>query len=74
MTFIIMEYCSQGDLFRTVFLRGGSVDEEWAVRKIIAPMLQVLSRLHRENILHRYGIAVLDFLNATPRPLCDNHC
>jgi len=53
MTFIIMEYCSQGDLFRTVFLRGGSVDEEWAVRKIIAPMLQVLSRLHRENILHR---------------------
>eukprot|EP00951_Prasinocladus_malaysianus_P024961 scaffold217254_cov48-Prasinocladus_malaysianus.AAC.1 len=48
-----MEHCRQGDLFRTVFLKGGSVDEEWAVTKIVTPLLEVLARLHKCNILHR---------------------
>jgi serine/threonine protein kinase len=69
MTFIIMEYCCQGDLFRTVFLKGGSVDEAWAVTQVVAPLLQVLTRLHARNILHRY----------TPSPLascamCSTRC
>eukprot|EP00192_Tetraselmis_astigmatica_P002723 CAMPEP_0117697884 /NCGR_PEP_ID=MMETSP0804-20121206/29475_1 /TAXON_ID=1074897 /ORGANISM="Tetraselmis astigmatica, Strain CCMP880" /LENGTH=549 /DNA_ID=CAMNT_0005512181 /DNA_START=1383 /DNA_END=3032 /DNA_ORIENTATION=+ len=53
MTFIVMEHCKQGDLFRNLFLKGGSVDEYWAATKIINPLLDTLSRLHALNILHR---------------------
>mmetsp|Transcript_2165 Transcript_2165/g.5127 ORF Transcript_2165/g.5127 Transcript_2165/m.5127 type:complete len:513 (-) Transcript_2165:43-1581(-) len=53
MTFIVMEFCERGDLFKSVYLNGGSLSEEKAVTKVIRPLLQVLSRLHAGRIAHR---------------------
>lgn len=33
-TYLVMEMCKGGDLFKAMLLRGGKVDEQWACTKV----------------------------------------
>ncbi|KAK9844364.1 hypothetical protein WJX74_001365 [Apatococcus lobatus] len=50
---LVMEYCSGGDLFKYLLLRGGHLDEHWVCTEVIAPLLRVLVSLHNDHVLHR---------------------
>lgn len=87
--FQVMEHCKGGDLFKTLMMKGGSLDEHWVctevinrtgtyasaycligiaakravkriltskycVVQIIAPLLRVLIRMHKDSVIHRY--------------------
>lgn len=50
---LVMEHCEGGDLYRELVLKGGQMNEEAAVRDILAPLLDVLQALHGMGITHR---------------------
>lgn len=51
--YLVLEHCSQGDLYSLKSRWGGRLDERSAVSLVIHPMLSVLSFLHGEGIVHR---------------------
>lgn len=51
--YIIMEYCEGGDLFKTMLMQGGVLEEQWVCVEIIAPLLRILEKMHSLKLLHR---------------------
>ncbi|KAL6766001.1 kinase-like domain-containing protein, partial [Haematococcus lacustris] len=50
---LAMELCEGGDLFKSLMLHGGRLDEHYVCTEIIAPLLRVLEKSHAMNIMHR---------------------
>ena len=48
-----MSRCAGGDLFKKLMLHGGRLPEGWVAAEVIAPLLQVLHRMHALRIMHR---------------------
>eukprot|EP00198_Chlamydomonas_reinhardtii_P014160 XP_001703497.1 predicted protein [Chlamydomonas reinhardtii] len=51
--YLVMECCEGGDLFKKLMLHGGRLPEGWVAAEVIAPLLQVLHRMHALRIMHR---------------------
>lgn len=51
--YIIMEYCEGGDLFKTMLMHGGLLDEQWVCIEIITPLLRILEKMHSLKLMHR---------------------
>ncbi|CAK0786186.1 hypothetical protein CVIRNUC_009399 [Coccomyxa viridis] len=51
--YLIMEHCRGGDLFKQLMMKGGTLEEAWVCTEIIAPLLSILARMHKETIVHR---------------------
>eukprot|EP00879_Flechtneria_rotunda_P023005 GHRR01024316.1.p1 GENE.GHRR01024316.1~~GHRR01024316.1.p1 ORF type:complete len:327 (+),score=110.61 GHRR01024316.1:681-1661(+) len=51
--YIIMEYCEGGDLFKTMLMHGGLLDEQWVCVEVITPLLRILEKMHSLKLLHR---------------------
>eukprot|EP00884_Botryococcus_braunii_P009112 jgi/Botrbrau1/18201/Bobra.53_1s0060.1 len=52
-TYLVMEYCEGGDLFKHLLMSGGTLDEKWIITEVVGPLLTTLARLHGSNVLHR---------------------
>ncbi|KAF6256038.1 kinase-like domain-containing protein [Scenedesmus sp. NREL 46B-D3] len=51
--YIIMELCEGGDLFKTMLMHGGLLDEQWVCVEVITPLLRILEKMHSLKLLHR---------------------
>ena len=52
-TVLVMEHCEGGDLYRSLVLSSGEMNEQEAVQDVLGPLLRTLLRVHRSNICHR---------------------
>ncbi|GAQ86022.1 hypothetical protein KFL_002660030 [Klebsormidium nitens] len=50
---LILEYCSQGDVFKMLAEHKGHMDEEVVVVRVLAPLLRALDYLHTRAYMHR---------------------
>ncbi|KAI8468894.1 MAG: kinase-like domain-containing protein [Monoraphidium minutum] len=51
--YMVMEYCEGGDLFKTMLMHGGALEEQWVCVEVIAPLLRILEKMHTLKLLHR---------------------
>jgi Protein kinase domain len=52
-TYVIMEYCPEGDLFSSITERGRYVGDDSAAKKVFLQILDAVSHCHRLGIYHR---------------------
>ena len=50
---LVLEHCAGGDLFKAMIVRGLVADEQWACVEVVAPLLRLLEKMHRLNVVHR---------------------
>lgn len=50
---LVMEWCEGGDLFKCMMMHGGRLDEYYVCSEIVAPLLRVLEKSHRQCFMHR---------------------
>ena len=50
---LVLEHCAGGDLFKAMIVRGLVADEQWACVEVVAPLLRLLEKMHRLNVIHR---------------------
>ena len=52
-TYVIMEYCPEGDLFSNITERGRYVADDVAAKEIFLQILDAVSHCHRRGVYHR---------------------
>jgi serine/threonine protein kinase len=53
--YIVMEYCSGGDLLERLLNEGRAMREGRVALQVALPMLQALKHMHAYHIIHRCG-------------------
>lgn len=49
-SYLVMEHCEGGDLFKAMLMAGGQLDEAWACVEVIEPLLAMLEELHARKV------------------------
>lgn len=54
--FLVMEYCSGGDLLERLLKEGRAMAERRVILEVAVPLLRTLQHMHSYSIIHRCAI------------------
>ena len=52
-TYVVLEYCPEGDLFTNITERGNYIGQDYAARRIFMQLIDAVDYCHGQNIYHR---------------------